>query len=300
MITAIRGGMKQQNAYKLLAAFMILIMIIVPIAYMVTSQSDQTQQTPVPPQQEKYNPEYWVVNQPLYSISDALNMTPYGVVTADYVDLESMTPQMAQWARQNFPVINEADSIYNSSSTKVYYSNLQSGKNSSFLLLSTMSPEKNDFEYIMLPNTDLPILIRQEQQFNGLYNIMGNPVILAPPQTAIGVLNIIYSQNKTTTAYDPYEGLLSKVEPAQFQIVNSNVSFANQFYMGIGTSINGTYERTTAYLNINPNNFTRLNRLRINSTQRGFAQYNITRRENYTVIKITSPDLFNVVNEETS
>lgn len=294
--------MKQQDAYKLLAAFMILIMIIVPVAYVITSpRSDTSSQTSSQQsQQDKYNPEFWIVNQPFYSISDALNMTPYGAIMADYVDLEGMTPQMAQWARQNFQIIGEADSVYKSNSTIVYYSNLHSGINNSFLLLNAMSPEKNDFEYIMLPNTNnIPILIRQEQQFSGLYNIMGNPVILAPPETAIDVLNIIYSQNKTTTAYDQYEGLLSKVEPAQLQIVNSNVSFANQFYMGIGT-INETYERTTAYLNINSSNLTRLNQLKTNSTQRGFAQYNITRSGNYTIVKIASPDLFNVLNEETS
>jgi hypothetical protein len=293
--------MKKQDAYKLIAAFMILIMIIVPVAYIITSPSSnsESQTSAQQSQQDKYNPDFWIVNQPFYSISDALNMTPYGAIMADYVDLGGMTPQMAQWARQNFQIIGEADSVYKSNSTIVYYSNLNSGKNNSFLLLSTMSPEKNDFEYITLPNTNIPILIRQEQQLSGLYNIMGNPVILAPPQTAVDVLNIIYSQNKTTTAYDQYEGLLSNVEPAQLQIVNSNVSFANQFYMGIGT-VNGTYERTTAYFNINSSNLTKLNRLETNSTQRGFVQYNITRSGNYTIVKITSPDLFNILNEATS
>ena len=294
--------MKQQDAYKLLAAFMILIMIIVPVAYVITSpRSDTASQTNgQQSQQDKYNPEFWIINQPFYSISDALNMTPYGAVMADYMDLESMTPQMMQWTKLNFQIIGEADSAYKSNSTKVYYSNLRSGKNSSFLLLNTMSPEKNDFEYIQKPNTNIPILIRQEQQLNGLYNIMGNPVILAPPQTAIDVLNIIYSQNKTTTAYDQYGGLLGNVvEPAQFQIVNSNVSFANQFYMGIGIN-NETYERTTAYLNINSSSLTKLIQLKTNSTQRGIVLYNITQSGNYTIIKIASPELLRVVNEEAS
>ncbi len=292
--------MKQTDAYKLLAAFMILIMIVVPLSYMVIDRNASTQPTPEQtPPEDKYNPEFWVINQPFYSISDALNMTPYGVINANYADLDGMTPQMEQWTRQSLPVINEADSIYKSNSTKLYYSNIHYDKNNSFLLLTTMSPEKNDFEYIVLPSTGIPILVRQEQQLRGLYNIMGYPVILAPPSVAVGVLNIIYSQNKTATAYDQYEGLLSDVEPAQFQLINSNVSFASQFYMGIGT-VNGTYERTTAYLDINPNNFTRLDQLSINSTQRGFEQYNITRSRNYTIIKIASSDLFTVLNEETS
>ncbi len=204
--------MKQSDTYKLLAAFMILIMIIVPLAYMVIDRGAITQKTPEPtPAVENYHPEYWVIDQPFYSISDALNMTPPGVVDANYVDLESMTPQMEQLTRQSLPLINEADSLYNSNSTKVYYSSLHYGKNISFLILSTMYPEKEDFEYIMLPNTNFPILKRTVQS-NGknieIYNIMGNPVIFAPPPTAVDVLNIIYSQNKTTTAYDKYAGLL--------------------------------------------------------------------------------------------
>ncbi len=296
--------MKQSDAYKLLAAFMILIMIVVPLAYMVIDRGDITQPTPEPtPQENNYHQEYWVINQPFYSISDALNMTPYGAVTAYYVDITGMTPQMEQWARQGVPFINEADSIYKSNSTKVYYSNLQLGENSSFLLLNTMDPEKEDFQYIVLPISGIPILKRTVQDVNGkpldIYNIMGEPVIFAPPPTAVDVLNIIYGQNKTKTAYDQYAGLLNNVEPAPFQIINSSVSFASQFYMGIAP-VNGTYERTTAYLNINQSNFTMLDKLRLNSTQRSFSEYNITRSGNYTVVKIDSPSLLNVLKEEYS
>lgn len=290
--------MEQQDAYKLLAAFMILIMIVVPVAYVVTSQrSDLTQQTTEQSPQEKYNPEFWVVNQPFDSISDALNMTPPGAVTANYADIESMTPQMIQWVRTGgLPLINEVDSIYKSNTTRMYYTTLQEGKNRSFLLLSTMFPERNDFEYIVLPNTYPPILRRQD---TGAINIMGNPVIYAPQDTAISVLEIIYSLNKTATAYDRYGGLLGKVEPASFQAINSNVSFADQFYMGVGVA-NGSYERTAAYLNINSSTLKKLNQLKVNSTQRGFTQYNLTRSGNYTIIKIVSPQMLNVLNEEVS
>lgn len=288
--------MKQQDAYKLLAAFMILIMIIVPVAYVITSPRSDFEQTPEPQsQQEKYNPEFWVVDKPFYSVSDALNITPYGAVTANYADIESMTPQMIQWVITQLPV-NEVDSLYKSNTTKMYYAGLQ---NNSFLLLSTMFPERNDFEYIELPNTYPPILRRQEQGISGIYNIMGNPVIFAPPQTAIDVLKIIYNLNKTATAYDQYEGLLSKVEPAQFQIITSNVSFAKQFYMGVKET-NGSYERTTAYHYLNSSTLKNLTQLKANSTQKGFTQYNITKNENYTIVKIASPQLLTVVNEESS
>lgn len=297
--------MKQQDAYKLLAAFMILIMIVVPVAYVVTNPRSDS--TPAEEQslQEKYNPEFWVINQPLYSISDALSMTPYTAVTADYIDLESMTPQMIQWARSfktelvSIPLVDFTDSIYKSNTTKVYSANLRYDEDDSFLFLSTMFPERNDFEYIALPDAYPPILMRQEQGISGLYNIMGSPTVFAPPQTAIDVLQIIYSINRTATAYDQYEGLLSKVEPAPFQQIDSNVSFADQFYMGVRET-NGSYERTTAYLNVDPAALKKLNNLKANSTQRGFEQYNITRSGDYTIVRIVSPDMLKAVNEESS
>lgn len=297
------GGMEKQTAYKILAAFMILVMIIVPVAYVLTSPRSQTEQeTPQQtPQQGKYNPEYWTMNQPFYSISDALNMTPVGVVLATYTDLESMTPQLMQWARQDVTVINEADTIYNSTTTKVYYAALKEGNNNSFLLLSTMSPEKNDFNYIEYPQQIAGnyILVRQEQGLSGLYNVMGTPTILAPEDTLVGVFKIITSLNKTATAYDQYAGLLSKVEPAPFQTLNSSVSFAKQYYIGIGLN-NGSYERTTAYLDLNSTTLKKLSQLKANSTEKGFTEYNITSGGNYTVVKIAGPDLFRVLSEETS
>ncbi len=285
--------MRQEDAYKLLAAFMILIMIIVPVAYVITSPRDElTPQTnEQQSQQDQYNPEFWVVNQPFYSISDALNMTPDGAVTASYADLESMTPQMVQWAKTQLPV-DDVDSLYKSNTTKMYFAGLQ---NNSFLLLSTMFPEKNDFEYIVVPGTNY-ILRRQD---TGAINILGSPAIYASDKTANKVLGIISSTNKTTTAYDQYEVLLGKVEPAPFQNVTSQISFADQFYMGV-REINGSYARTTAYLNLNSSTLKKLNQLKTNSTQKGFAQYNITQSGNYTVVKISGPDLLKLLTEESS
>ncbi|MCZ7399433.1 MAG: hypothetical protein O8C62_07105 [Candidatus Methanoperedens sp.] len=230
-------------------------------------------------------------------------MTPYGAVTADFVAIDGMTPQMTQGILQASPnmasLIKEADSIYKSNTTRLYYSRLSDDSNQSFLLLSTMYPPRNDFSYIVNPQTYLNhvILIRQEQGLAGLINLMGTPVVLAPQQTALEVLGIITSLNKTTTAYDQYEGLLGKVEPAPYQTINSNVTFAKQFYMGIRTT-NGSYERTTAYMNVNSSTLKKLNELKANSTKNGFEQYNITGSGNYTYVRIVSPDIFSVLNEE--
>lgn len=289
--------MKQQDAYKLLAAFMILIMIIVPVAYVITTpKSDSPQQTQnQDSQNEKYNQDLWFINQPFYSISDALKLTPPGSETASYADMDGMSPQMKDWAKSQLPV-DEVDKLYNSTTTIIYYAKLPALQEnaSNFLLLSTMYPERNDFNYIVIQNTT-NILRRMD---TGAINLMGTPVIYAPnDKTAGDVLEIIFSLNKTNTSYDQYEGLLTNVEDASYQIVNSNVTFAKQFYMGMKFQ-NGTYERTTAYLNVNPTLVRKFNQLKTNSTQKGFTQYNITQSGNYTIVKIAAPEMLKVLTED--
>jgi len=297
MRKVIRGSMKQQDAYKILAAFLVITMLGSVFAYMFTGTRDDTTQVPDTPNTntEKYNSELWTVQEPFNSISDALSMTPQEVVTAQFIDIDSMSPQMKQWATQYLQVIQEVDSLYKSNTTKLYYAKLQEGKNESFLLLSTMYPEKNDFDYIVLPNTD-NILQRQD---TGAINIMGTPVIYAPDRTASDVLEIIYGLNKTNTSFDQYEGLLNETGAAPYQLVNSNVTFAKEFYMGIGLA-NGSYERTTGYLDANASTIKKINQLKENSTQNGFSRYDIMETGNYTIVRIESPELFKVLTEETN
>jgi len=297
------GSMNQQLAYKLLAAFLVLTMVGSVFAYWIIGTGENTTQETQTPENDlqKYDPDLWVVNEPFYSISDALSMTPVGTVSANFIDLDNMPVQMIQYVRQSDQLIREVDSLYKSNTTRMFYARLHEGENqsenNSFLLLSTMAIPKNDFEYMVEPGTS--ILIRQENEYNGLYNILGTPIIFAPPQTAVNVLEIIYGQNKTNTSYDQYEGLLSKVEPVSYQLINSNVTFAEQFYLGIGL-VNGSYERTTAYLDVNSSILKKLNQSRANSTERGIEQYIVNQSGNYTTVKIVSPELLTVLSEETS
>jgi len=290
--------MKQQDAFRIIiAGFLALTMVLSIFAYFPRSGNTQDIDETVY-QQEKYNPEFWVINEPFDSISDALNMTPPGALSARYADLESMTPQMLQWARGlkvdlvNAPIIYFTDFIYKSNTTRMYYARILHDKNDSFLLLSTMFPEKNDFEYISDPDT--PVLIRQEQGISGIYNIMGTPAIFAPPQTAGDVWKIINSLNKTNTSYDRFGTLLSRVKPAPYQFVSSNVSFAEQYYMGMGIN-NGSYERTSVYLDINSSALKKLEKIKTNATQSGVLQYNITRSGNFTLVTVVSKDLWRVL-----
>ncbi len=289
--------MKQQDLYKILAIFLGLTMVFSIFAYMFIGPRDDTTQKNEQAQTGKYDQELWVFNAPFDSISDALRITPPGAESASFVDLDGMPPQMIQWAKQDLQILGEVDTIYKSNTTKMYYANLREGKNSSFLLLSTMSPEKNDFEYIEIPNSYPPILRRTDM--NGLYNVLGRPVILAPGDTIMGVLSMTESLNKTNTSYDQYENLLTKVPTAPFQTLTSNVSFAKQYYQGIRFT-NGSYERTTVYLNVNSTTMKNLTLSKANSIQKGFTDYNITKSGNYTIVKIIGSDLSSLLNEDTS
>lgn len=287
--------MKQQDANKLMAFFLAFIMLGSVFFYFVFQNiPDQTQQTP----QDKFDSDLWTFNQPLYSISDGLNLTPPGAVNADFIDLEGMPPQMAEWAKSVKPILSEVDMIYNSNTTKMFYSDIKNGSNRSFVLLGSMYPMKNDFQYIVIDYYyGNPLLVREENGLQGFYMVLGTPIILAPEQTVIDVVDITTSLNQTATSYDRYKGLLSKVPEAQFQTINSNVSFAKQFYMGVRMN-NDSYERTTAYLDVNSTILKKFDQLKTNSTQRGFSKYDINTIGNYTIVQISAKDMFPVLMEE--
>lgn len=289
--------MKQQDANKLMAFFLAFVMIGSVFFYFIF-QNIPDQPTEEETLQDYYDPEFWTFDQPFDSISDALNITPVGAESASYVDLEKMTPQMVEWTRQVKPILSEVDTIYNSNTTRMFYSDLIYGMNRSFLLLSTMDPPKNDFQYIFIDSYyGHPLLVRQEGGLQGFYSVMGTPVILAPPQTAIDVLDITTSLNETVTSHDMYKGILGKVPDAPFQTITSNVTFAKQFYMGIRLN-NESYERTTGYLDVNSTTLKKLNQLKTNSTQRGFSQYDVITSGNITIVQISSQDIGSVLMEE--
>ena len=286
--------MKQQDMYKILAFFLAFTMIFSIFAYIFINPRDETQQQTEDQTQDHYDPDLWTFNQPFGSISDALNITPAGAESASYLDLESMTPQMAQEMKKD-PLIGELDNIYKSNTTKMYYANLLDGNNRSIMVLSNMYPEKNDFEYMVIENSYPFILKRLDM--NGYYNVMGAPVLLAPGDTIMGVLSIVDSLNETNTSYTRYKMLLSKVPNAPFQSITSNVTFAKQFYEGIRMN-NGSYELNTAYLDANVTLLKKLNQLKTNSSERGILQYDIVSSGNVTIVKMSSKDLYAVLMED--
>lgn len=316
--------MKQQTANKIIAIFLALTMLLSVAAFFFSgSPASNEEQKPFEPltDVEKEN-ALWTFNEPLYSISDGLKITPPGAVSAEFIDLNSMTPQMMQWAKQTQPIINEVNDIYNSTTEKLYYAGIGEGQNRSFLLLNNINSQKINFQYEKDESGYPPIylnqyiLIRQEEEYKNLINIMGTPSVFAPWSTVEKVINItVLKTNGAKTAYDEYQGLLTYSQNAPYQMIASNSGFADQFYVSLKKN-NDSYERTTAYLNLNSASLMNLTALKANSTQKGFTlydiiQYNVTQttgselnasykvNQSYTVVKVAGPDLLRVLTEET-
>jgi hypothetical protein len=321
--------MKQQTAYKILAAFMVLTMVFSVFAYIFIGAKDENNtQANTQLINETNEQKLWTFNEPLYSISDGLKITPPGAVNAEFIDLNSMTPQMMQWAKQvkvdlvDYPIIDWTGALYNSTTDKLYYAHLKEGQNGSFVLLNNINSQKINFQYEKDESGSPPVylnqylLIRQEDEYKNFINVMGTPSVFAPWPTLEKVINISVLKNNTTkTAYDEYEGLLSYAENAPYQRIVLKPGFADQFYEGVRKN-NDSYERKTIYLNLNSTSIKNLTMLSTNSTQKGFTlydikQYNVTQttgsefntshklNQSYTVVKVAGPDLLRVLSEET-
>ncbi len=330
MRNALRTSMKQQTANKIIAVFLAFTMLLSVAALFFSGSRSNNDETPVnaPLTNEEQEQALWSFNEPLYSISDGLKITPPGAVSAEFIDLNSMTPQMMQWAKQlkvdlvNYPILSWTDNLYNSSTDKLYYAHLKEGQNESFLLLNNIYPQKINFQYEKDQSGFPPaylnqyLLIREDEEFKNIINVMGTPSVFAPWPIVEKVINItVLKNNATKTAYDEYEGLLTYSENAPYQMIASNPGFADQIYIGIKKN-NDSYQRTTVYMNLNSTSMKNLTMFKANSTQKGFIlydikQYNVTQtpsselnashkvNQSYTVVKVAGPDLLRVLTEET-
>jgi len=122
--------------------------------------------------------------------------------------------------------------------------------------------------------------------------VMGTPVVFAPKKTAEKVIDV--SEGRAASAFDQYRLLLGDVGNDEFQRVSSNSSFASQFYFGLH-AVNGSYERTTVY--INPTASTLANLTAISGSG-GFERYDIRSAGNRTRVVAVSTNFSLIVDPE--
>jgi hypothetical protein len=282
---------------KILAIFLVSTMVLSSIAFFASTQDNRTsQETP----SEKPVVDFLdvggeLINQPFNSLKDALNITPSGVTRAEYVNLQaaSGTPMepflLGQLRSEGLPV-EELNRLYGANTTHMYFAYLE---NNSFLLMARFNPQIVTFNFITVPYRNYNMLLRED---TGAINVMGNPTIYGPQPAVADALDLI-DRVSNHTAYKDYEALMKIAPQAEYQLITNNITFADQFYLGLTTGENNTYRRTTIYLNPEESLVQKINTLKQNSTQRGFTEYNVTTTGDLMTVNIEST-LINVVREE--
>jgi hypothetical protein len=290
----VRYQMDQKTGAKIMAGFLALIMLLSIFPYFLNGDSSNSQQQNNQfddydnTQNDNFNVGGQLIDHNFNSIADALQMSPSDTYSAYYIDVEYMNSTTGElWNEYLNPNIttvlpirkSEVDNLYRSqtqfiSTRQMYFADLANGE---FLLLSTMTPKRVFFNY----NTGITsydgrhqVLIRE----NGGSNVMGEPTLFAPSRNlAESILSIIAGPASQPTAYDTFSPLLNFSEDySEFQVVSSQVDFADKYYLGIYLNQDGNFTRTTIYQNATTETSSHIQQLAKTGLKRGFSQYNVT------------------------
>jgi hypothetical protein len=107
---------------------------------------------------------------------------------------------------------------------------------------------------------------------------MGEPTIFTPTrESAEVVISIIESFVVPPTAYDTFSPVLNYSDDySECQVVNSLVEFADLYYLGLHRNDDGSFTRTTIYLNASDESAAHINELALGGSERGFSRYDVT------------------------
>ncbi|RZN31677.1 MAG: hypothetical protein EF813_12295 [Methanosarcinales archaeon] len=272
-----------------LAAFMVLIMVISPLAAYFwgsdddaadpAGQTDLSTTVPTPDNRRSLGEVGQLINHPFDSIADGLAMSPPGVVIANYVctdDLEG-TPM-----EPLIPTTQQHD-LYGTDISKAYraafWDNTQ-------IEMDKLSPRKFDFGLFIrapTPYKGYHVLIRNKD----MCSILGDPCILGPRSKVEATVDVIDDEN-ASNSYPPFSALLEQVDlDAPYQVVAQNSRVASQYYDAVRVT-GDSCERTITCIGITENTTVCLNKLAANTTDSlecnmAFDQGDL----NFTIARIT-------------
>ena len=299
--------MNPKIGIQFIAAFMILSMILSSVAYFIgsddSSDEDNNQPDINTPQTEYFNVGGKQVFHSFNSIADGLQMSNPQTYEAQFLDVEYIeSTGLELWNEQlplNLTTVymrnkTEVDNLYMTSSKQIYFAQ---DFNNEFLLLSTMTPKIVSFQYIGLPSSDNQYLLLSRLDTTGT-NVMGEPTIFTPTrESAEAVISIIESFAVPPTAYDTFSPVLNYSDDySEFQVVNSLVGFADLYYMGLHRNDDGSFTRTTIYLDASDESAAHINELALSGSERGFSQYDVTTEGD--ILKVVLTGEFSVVTGE--
>ncbi|MCL7474414.1 MAG: hypothetical protein M8352_00025 [ANME-2 cluster archaeon] len=297
--------MNSKTGTQIIAAFMIISMVLSSVIYFIGNDNGGNGDIqPVSTVTGDYfNVGGKQVFHNFYSITDGLQMSPSNVTSALFVDVDYISSTAFQpWHEQlsyNITTVkqlpsSDVDTLYQSKTMQMYYAQLPDDE---ILLLSNMSPKTVSFEYIGLPSADNQYLILLRTDVKGA-NVMGVPTIFTKSRdTAEEVLSIIESWVVPSTGYDVFLPVLNHSdEYSEYQAVNSQVVFADLYYIGIHRNDDGTFTRTTVYYNPAKDTLSHIRTLANSGPDRGFTRYDITQDGN--IVKVVLTGEFSQVNDE--
>ena len=311
----VRYQMDQKTGAKIMAGFLVLVMLLSIFPYFLDGGSSNSQQQNNQfddydyIQNDNFNVGGQLIDHNFNSISDALKMSPPDTYSAQYIDVEYMNSTTGEfwndYLNPNITTVvpirkSEVDGLYRSqtqfiSTRQMYFADLPDDE---ILLLSTMTPKQVFFNY----NTAITsydgrhqVLIRE----NGGSNVMGEPTLFVQSRNqAESILSIIDGPASQPTAYDTFSPLLNFSEDySEFQVVSSQVDFADKYYLGIYQNQDGNFTRTTIYQNATTETSSHLKQLARTGLTRGFSLYNLTTEGNILKVVITGQFL-NVIDED--
>ncbi|MCC4769198.1 hypothetical protein FXV91_02930 [Methanosarcina sp. DH2] len=230
------------------------------------------------------------------SIIDGLEMSPDGVTSAVYVDLQKTEGTPLETVFGNRQTMNVSFS-YGADVTKRYGASY--GNESGFELHQI--PEQKismPLDTQVMPYQGYQILDRTNSTYN-IWNVVGSPAIIGPIQSVVSVIGILEGNETSTNEYDQ---ILSQADPegSIYQEVakrtNSTTDMpAEQYYRDLKKLDDGSYTQTSVYLNPDPEVNEKITAYQTNSSERGVT-YNVTTLDNITKLVISS-DFESLYNE---
>lgn len=231
------------------------------------------------------------VHHEFNSIADGLNMSPEGVVSASYVDLQRTTGTPFEQFFGNQTIMY---SLYGADVTKRYGARYADGNG---FELHQIPEHKMIMPWGAVQYDNYSLLARTNNTYD-IWNVAGSPVILGSRQSVQDVIDVLQGN---ATASTEYNNLLSQAntEGSLYQELtvktNNSTLPADQRYMDIKKLDDGSYSQTFLYLNPESNFTDEIKALQANSTERGVT-YNVTTSGNITKMMITS-DFRSLLNE---
>ena len=300
--------MNPKTGTQIIAAFMIISMVLSSVLYFIGDDGSNNGdiQSINTITEEYFNVGGEQVFHNFNSITDGLQMSTPNVTSATFVDVDYIEYTAFQpWHEQlsgNITTVkqlmsSEIDGLYSTKTLQMYFAQLPDDE---IILLSTMSPKTVVFDYIGLPSNNDQYLLLIRSDVGGT-NVMGEPTIYVKSrETAEAVLAIVESWAVPATAYDTFVTVLNQTDGYdEYQVVNSEVEFADLYYMGMHRNDDGTFTRTTVYYNPTEHTLSHIQELADIGLDRGFSQYEFTQDGNILKVVI-SGQFAQVANENIS